>query len=112
MPNKEPELVVTVKDKVRVLRLNRPHKKNAINANLYTGIVQSLEEAAADPNTLIVVMTGTGDYFTSGNDLSALLEGVRGSTSAETSGTNDNTNHHSMQEMQEKVSSGAEMFRK
>lgn len=81
MSYQEPELVITVKDNVRILRLNRPKRKNAINANLYLGIIKALEAAAADLNTVLVVVTGTADYFTSGNDLGAISQTLGGGPS-------------------------------
>ena len=38
-------------------------------AQIILGLAPALETAVADPDTLIIVITGTGDYFTSGNDL-------------------------------------------
>ena len=35
----------------------------------YLQIVQMLKDAAADPNTSIVALTGAGNFFCSGNDL-------------------------------------------
>lgn len=37
-------------------------------------ICLALEEAASDPDILIMVMTGTGDYFTSGVELSVFSD--------------------------------------
>lgn len=91
MIHQEPELVETIKDKVRILRLNRPKKKNALNAYLYTRICQALEEAATDPNTVIVVVTGTADYFTSGNDLSGIQD-LGGNSSTGIPKESDNRN--------------------
>ncbi|XP_042318416.1 enoyl-CoA delta isomerase 2-like [Sceloporus undulatus] len=62
-------LLVTTKNKITKIMLNRPDKKNAINLVMYREIMQALEEAAEDDSTLIVI-TGCGDYFSSGNDLS------------------------------------------
>ena len=38
----------------------------------YLQIVQMLKDAAADPNTSIVALTGAGNFFCSGNDLTNL----------------------------------------
>lgn len=69
MGSEEPELVNTLEDGVRILRFNRPKRKNAINSKCLKSFKDALLEAGADPNTIITVITGTGDYFTSGNDL-------------------------------------------
>ena len=54
---------------VQTLRINRPQRLNAINYKLYAAIPAALTEAADDPKVKITVLTGTGRYFSSGNDL-------------------------------------------
>ena len=55
---------------VRILRLNRPAKKRALLNELSWAIVRAFEEAAADDAVRVVGMTGEGDAFCSGVDLS------------------------------------------
>jgi 2-(1,2-epoxy-1,2-dihydrophenyl)acetyl-CoA isomerase len=64
--------VVTVEDegRVRLIRLNRPEKKNAINDELAWGVISALEAAAKDDAIWIVAITGSGDSFCAGLDLS------------------------------------------
>jgi len=71
--NSEGHLAVSLKDGVRIIRFNRPEKKNAINVSIMVNIVPLLNEAAADPNTILTVITGTGDYFTAGNDMNNFM---------------------------------------
>ena len=52
------------------IMLNRPNKKNAINYQMYEEVGVALSEAANDKSCVIAVMTGSGDYYCSGNDLS------------------------------------------
>lgn len=40
---------------------------------MYRGILESLKEANDDPNTKVIVMTGTGNYYCSGNDLANFM---------------------------------------
>ena len=40
---------------------------------MYSEWIEALEEAAADKKTVIAVVTGAGDYFCSGNDLSNFM---------------------------------------
>ncbi|KAL7058194.1 hypothetical protein AAHC03_016638 [Spirometra sp. Aus1] len=56
------------------LTLNRPTKKNAITWTMYETWTSMLNKAAEDSNVKMVVITGTGDYFCSGNDLSNFSE--------------------------------------
>uniref|UniRef100_A0A2D4L631 ACB domain-containing protein n=1 Tax=Micrurus paraensis TaxID=1970185 RepID=A0A2D4L631_9SAUR len=62
-------LEVTTKDNITKIMLNRPNRKNAINVKMYNEIMKALEEATND-DSAITVLTGNGDYYCSGNDLS------------------------------------------
>ncbi|XP_008505603.1 enoyl-CoA delta isomerase 2 isoform X2 [Equus przewalskii] len=61
-------LVVTSEDGITKIMLNRPSKKNAVNLQMYQEIVLALKAASQDDST-ITVLTGNGDYYSSGNDL-------------------------------------------
>uniref|UniRef100_A0A0K0DIE5 ACB domain-containing protein n=1 Tax=Angiostrongylus cantonensis TaxID=6313 RepID=A0A0K0DIE5_ANGCA len=63
-------LNVSVEGKAFKIRLNRPNKFNALTLNMYNGIIEALEASNKDKSTAVTVITGTGDYFCSGNDLS------------------------------------------
>ena len=54
---------------VRVLRLDRPERKNALTAALGWSIVRAVAEADADDDVRVVALTGNGDAFCSGLDL-------------------------------------------
>ena len=56
---------------VRTITLNRPQKKNAISDELGWGVVSAVEEAAADESVWVVALTGAGDAFCAGLDLTA-----------------------------------------
>jgi enoyl-CoA hydratase/carnithine racemase len=40
---------------------------------MYRDMALALQEAAADPKTNITAVTGAGDFYSSGNDLTALV---------------------------------------
>jgi 2-(1,2-epoxy-1,2-dihydrophenyl)acetyl-CoA isomerase len=66
---------VTVTDisdagRVRTIRLNRPEKKNALSNELAWGVITAVEEAARDDDVWVICITGAGDAFCSGLDLS------------------------------------------
>jgi len=63
-------MTITRENKVFHIRLNRPKKKNAITWDMYRALGEALEECANDDSYSIAVLTGTGDYYCSGNDLS------------------------------------------
>lgn len=68
-------VVVEQKGAVLHLRLNRPEKKNALTRDMYRVMVEALDRADADPGVRVVAFSGTGDAFTSGNDLADFLAG-------------------------------------
>src|SRR6201996_3533670 len=54
---------------VRPLTLNRPQKKNALSQALAWGVVEAVDAAAKDDDVWVVAITGTGDAFCAGLDL-------------------------------------------
>jgi 2-(1,2-epoxy-1,2-dihydrophenyl)acetyl-CoA isomerase len=63
-------VIETVQDgHVRTIILNRPEKKNALNDELGWAIVSAVEEAARDDSVWVVAITGAGDAFCAGLDL-------------------------------------------
>jgi enoyl-CoA hydratase/carnithine racemase len=54
---------------VRVLTMNRPEKRNALNAALTQGLLDALRAADADDAIGCVVLTGAGQGFCAGADL-------------------------------------------
>jgi methylglutaconyl-CoA hydratase len=69
------DLVQTTTDgRVRTLRLNRPDKRNALNAALVTALKTALTEAAEADAVRVVRLTGNGSAFSAGADLASLRE--------------------------------------
>ena len=54
---------------VATLTLNRPDKRNALNSALVAALAEALEQAGADEEARVVVLTGAGEDFCSGADL-------------------------------------------
>jgi enoyl-CoA hydratase/carnithine racemase len=52
------------------ITLNRPEKKNAINAQMWIDLLQVLRTAATDSSVRVVILTGAANEFCSGADLS------------------------------------------
>jgi enoyl-CoA hydratase/carnithine racemase len=70
------ELVVEHRGAVVVLRLNRPHARNALTPSLMSKLGAELLAAEADPDVRAIVLTGTGDRaFCSGLDLRSFAAG-------------------------------------
>jgi enoyl-CoA hydratase/carnithine racemase len=58
------------RDGVRTLTLNRPHRKNAINPELWIALRDALNAAGRDRTVRALVITGSGGSFCSGADIS------------------------------------------
>ncbi|WP_280331681.1 enoyl-CoA hydratase/isomerase family protein [Nocardia wallacei] len=66
----EPVLLTEDRDGVRTLTLNRPGRKNAIDAELWRALADALREVAGDRSVRAVVIAGAGGAFCSGADIS------------------------------------------
>lgn len=64
----------SVENGILTLRMERPDKKNALTAAMYTGMTQALATAGADPKIRVLFLTGTEDCFTSGNDVTDFMQ--------------------------------------
>jgi 2-(1,2-epoxy-1,2-dihydrophenyl)acetyl-CoA isomerase len=64
--------VVKVADSghVRTITLNRPDKKNALSNALAWGVITAVEDAAKIDDVWVIAITGSGDSFCAGLDLS------------------------------------------
>lgn len=62
---------VTVRDdgSVRVLTINRPERRNALDTAAYNALADGIREAEADDAVRAIVVTGAGEHFCAGNDL-------------------------------------------
>lgn len=69
-------MTITIEDRdaVRVLRFARPERRNAITARMYTQLADALERAATEEAVQVVLVTGSDEAFTAGNDLADFLE--------------------------------------
>lgn len=57
---------------IRIITLNRPHRRNAIDLPLRLALAERLEEAMADPDVRVIVLTGAGAGFCAGGDISTM----------------------------------------
>ena len=64
---------------VEILTINRPEARNAINGAVSKAMSAALDELAEDADSLVVVVTGSGDKaFSAGMDLKAFSSGEGG----------------------------------
>ncbi len=58
------------KDNIATLTINRPEKRNALNNQVISELVQAFEDCRRDPEIRVVILTGAGDKaFCAGADL-------------------------------------------
>jgi enoyl-CoA hydratase len=69
----EPVVRYAVDGHVATITMNRPEVANAQNTELIDGIDACLDQADADDEVRVVVLTGAGKHFSSGHDLKALV---------------------------------------
>lgn len=63
------ELELDRNNNILTVRLNRPEKRNALNANMISALMDIAKELEHDKDTDIVVLKGNGDSFCAGADL-------------------------------------------
>ena len=67
-------IVVETKDRVQRIEIARTDKKNALTQEMYEAMAGALAAAEADPGVRAILIHGTRDCFTAGNDLKDFLE--------------------------------------
>lgn len=59
---------------IGILTLNRPESRNAYTEAMVQGIISTLDEAEADSELRVLIITGAGPSFCAGGDLKAMQE--------------------------------------
>ena len=77
-----PVLLVEDRDAVRILTMNRPEKRNALNSELTQALLHALQRADTDEGVGCVILTGAGPGFCAGADL-AEFKGLQDPRAAE-----------------------------
>jgi len=68
------QILTSLHEGVLQIRINRPEKKNALTQDMYAALATALGQAEQNADVRVVTLTGTGDSFTSGNDVADFLE--------------------------------------
>ena len=63
-----------VSNRIGVLTLNRPEKKNALNASMVADLTNALSKAENDDQVKVIIIKARGDVFCSGADLESLQQ--------------------------------------
>jgi feruloyl-CoA hydratase/lyase len=70
-------LQIEKSERVTVVTLNRPDKKNAMNPQMHEDMTAALEELRYDDETHVMVITGAGDTFCAGMDLKEVFHALK-----------------------------------
>ena len=62
-------IIVTVKNHIGTIRLNRPTKLNALNSDLLLELMDALQRFEADSNVRVAILTGSDKVFSAGADI-------------------------------------------
>jgi len=65
-------------DAVATVTINRPERRNSLNAAVKDALRDALAEVGADTGVRAVVLTGAGDHFCVGQDLKEHADGLAG----------------------------------
>jgi enoyl-CoA hydratase len=69
-------LKVSREGKIVTVAFNRPEVKNATNPRMHQELVRVFPEIGRDPDAQVVILTGEGDAFSAGGDLSTLRDSL------------------------------------
>lgn len=71
------QVLVTDDGAVRVIRLNRPEKKNALTEPMYEAMTRALREAAGNDAIRCIMLAGAPGAFCAGADIGEFLESAQ-----------------------------------
>jgi len=66
-------VAVTDQDGVRLIRMNRPEKKNALTLEMYAAMAEAIRSGDRDDGVSVFVIAGAPGAFCAGNDLNDFL---------------------------------------
>ena len=69
LSNTSTSLSASLQAGVRTLTINRPERANAFNLELLNALLRAFDESERDPQTRVIVLTGAGNTFGAGHDV-------------------------------------------
>ncbi|GAB7545724.1 enoyl-CoA hydratase [Cupriavidus sp. 8B] len=69
------DVLLHLDDGVLVVTINRPAKKNALTAQMYSALADAVAEADRRDDVRVVLLRGEGGNFSSGNDIGLFVNG-------------------------------------
>jgi 2-(1,2-epoxy-1,2-dihydrophenyl)acetyl-CoA isomerase len=71
-----PSILFEIKDRLAIIRLNRPDKLNAFNREMGLLLLNKLAQCASTPEIKAIYLTGMGKGFSAGQDLTEVTDSV------------------------------------
>jgi enoyl-CoA hydratase/carnithine racemase len=68
------QVLSEMRERIARIELSRPEKKNALTGEMYAQLAAALDAAGKDPQVRVILLRGSADCFTAGNDLSDFLK--------------------------------------
>jgi enoyl-CoA hydratase/carnithine racemase len=62
-------ILVSFENRILSIRIDRPDKKNALTRAMYIAMTEALRHAEQDPSVRVILLAGSEDCFTAGNDI-------------------------------------------
>ncbi|MCB1672006.1 MAG: enoyl-CoA hydratase [Gammaproteobacteria bacterium] len=72
----DPDILTRTDGSLLFVQIHRPVKKNALTPGMYTALGEALRYADSDDSINVIVIRGTDDCFTSGNDVNSFVSGA------------------------------------
>ncbi|KAF7880059.1 uncharacterized protein EAF02_007696 [Botrytis sinoallii] len=67
--NNYKDIIVTIQNKIGIIKLNRPQALNSLGGSLVPETIAALRELNEHPDTVFTVLTGEGRFFCAGADV-------------------------------------------
>lgn len=68
------QVLARTEGRIARIELSRPEKKNALTAAMYAQLTEALVAAGRDPQVRVVLLRGSAECFTAGNDVADFLQ--------------------------------------
>jgi enoyl-CoA hydratase len=66
------KVTLTVREKIALITINRPEKRNALNEEVRSELYDVLQEVDGRKDILVAIITGSGEAFVAGADIAAM----------------------------------------
>lgn len=76
----EGNIISSAQGRILTVRINRPDKKNALTRAMYVAMTEAIRRADEDASVRVILLTGSDDCFTAGNDIADFAAAKPGET--------------------------------